>query len=166
MPSGLLGELAEQTRKMAGRARRRIAGRARIALFIWNLQGARARQALTRTAPAGAPRWTRWYHSGQNEKPLILLAYNILPMPAKRILIIEDDAKLAELVRLYLERDGYRITIAHDGREGLALARQRLPDLVILDLMLPGLAGGEILKQLRSESPVPIIMLTAKATED
>jgi len=87
-------------------------------------------------------------------------------MPARRVLVIEDDVKLADLVRMYLERDGYRVNVCHDGREGLALARQRPPDLIILDLMLPGLSGVEICKQLRRDSQVPIIMLTARSTEE
>jgi DNA-binding response OmpR family regulator len=87
-------------------------------------------------------------------------------MPARRVLVVEDDVKLADLVRMYLERDGYRVNVCHDGREGLAMARQRPPDLIILDLMLPGLSGVEICKQLRRDSQVPIIMLTARSTEE
>lgn len=87
-------------------------------------------------------------------------------MAARRVLIIEDDVKLADLVRMYLERDGYRVTVAHEGREGLGLARNGRPDLIILDLMLPGMSGSEICRSLRRESEVPIIMLTARTTED
>jgi DNA-binding response OmpR family regulator len=89
-----------------------------------------------------------------------------MDMAARRVLIIEDDVKLADLVRMYLERDGYRVTVAHEGREGLGLARHGGPDLIILDLMLPGMSGSEICRTLRRESEVPIIMLTARTTED
>jgi DNA-binding response OmpR family regulator len=84
----------------------------------------------------------------------------------RKLLIIEDDPKLAELVRLYLERDGYLVTITHDGRSGLDLARRLQPHLILLDLMLPHLTGTDLCKLLRAESNVPIIMLTAKSTED
>ncbi len=78
------------------------------------------------------------------------------------ILIIEDDTRIAEWVRLYFERAGYLAEVAHDGRTGLDLARRLAPDLIILDLTLPGLDGVELCKILRRESDVPIIMLTAR----
>jgi DNA-binding response OmpR family regulator len=84
---------------------------------------------------------------------------------SRKVLIIEDDKKLAELVRLYLERDGYRVSVVHDGRAGMDAARHSHPDLVILDLMLPRLNGLDLCRTLRAESEVPIIMLTAKSTE-
>ncbi|KSV18981.1 transcriptional regulator [Dehalococcoides mccartyi] len=83
-----------------------------------------------------------------------------------RILIVEDDAKTVELVRLYLARDGYRVLAASDGITGLNIARQNKPDLIILDIMLPGMNGIEICRQLRLESGVPVIMLTAKTSDD
>lgn len=86
-----------------------------------------------------------------------------------RLVIVEDDHKTADLLRLYLERDGHQVATAFDGREGLDLIRRRPPDLVILDLMLPSLHGLDICHALRSEYPspgIPIIMLTAKATEE
>lgn len=88
---------------------------------------------------------------------------------SQRILIVEDDPKAAELVRLYLEREGHQVMVAHDGRLGLDLARTRQPDLIVLDLMLPGISGVEICRTLRAETPppgIPIIMLTARSTED
>ncbi|MEQ4488143.1 MAG: response regulator transcription factor [Dehalococcoides mccartyi] len=85
---------------------------------------------------------------------------------AARILIVEDDAKTVELVRLYLARDGYRVLAASDGITGLNIARQNKPDLIILDIMLPGMNGIEICRQLRLESGVPVIMLTAKTSDD
>lgn len=83
----------------------------------------------------------------------------------RRILVVEDDHKTAELVKLYLERDGYHVLTAYDGLEGLELARDGNPDLVVLDLLLPGINGMDVCRQLRQESDVPIIMLTAMSTE-
>ena len=80
------------------------------------------------------------------------------------VLIIEDDKRIANWVRVYFERAGFSAEVAHDGESGLALARRLFPDLVILDLMLPGLDGVELCRILRRESDVPIIMLTARET--
>ena len=85
---------------------------------------------------------------------------------AKTVLIVEDDPNTVEIVRLYLERDGHRVLTASDGSDGLRLAREALPDLVVLDLMLPGLDGMEICRILREESEVPIVMLTARVEEE
>ncbi|MEJ2039139.1 MAG: response regulator [Desulfosarcinaceae bacterium] len=84
---------------------------------------------------------------------------------AHTILIIEDDPNTAELVRLYLEREGFRAMTAAEGDTGLALAREHCPHLVILDLMLPRMDGWEICRRLRQESEVPVIMLTARGEE-
>lgn len=81
------------------------------------------------------------------------------------ILIIEDEPKIAKLARDYLEKYGYRALIATDGPAGLAAARRESPDLVVLDLLLPGMDGREVCRRLRAESSVPIIMLTALAEE-
>ena len=86
-------------------------------------------------------------------------------MADKRVLVVDDDAKTVELVKLYLSRDGYRVLIAYDGVEALRLARESRPDLIVLDLMLPGINGLEVCRILRAESDVPIIMLTAKTTQ-
>ena len=83
----------------------------------------------------------------------------------RRILVVEDDHKTAELVKLYLERDGYQVMTAYDGLQGLDLARDGSPDLVVLDLLLPGINGMDVCRKLRQESDVPIIMLTAMSTE-
>jgi len=80
------------------------------------------------------------------------------------VLIIEDNERIANWVRVYFERAGFSAEVAHDGVSGLALARRLFPDLVILDLMLPGLDGVELCRILRRESDVPIIMLTARET--
>jgi DNA-binding response OmpR family regulator len=84
----------------------------------------------------------------------------------RKILVVDDDKKMVELIRLYLERDGYRVLPAYDGRQALDLARQRAPDLIVLDLMLPAVDGLDVCRILRAESKVPIIMLTARTTED
>ena len=86
-------------------------------------------------------------------------------MAGKRVLVVDDDVKTVELVKLYLNRDGYRVLTAYDGVEALRLAREGHPDLIVLDLMLPGIDGLEVCRTLRSESDVPIIMLTAKTTD-
>src|SRR5436190_3700638 len=83
-----------------------------------------------------------------------------------KILIVDDDRKTADLIRLYLERDGFQALIAHDGRLALDLARQKRPDLIVLDLMLPTVDGLDVCRILRAESRVPIIMLTARVTEE
>jgi DNA-binding response OmpR family regulator len=84
----------------------------------------------------------------------------------RKILVVDDDRKTAELIRLYLERDRYRVVVAHDGRQALELARAKIPDLVVLDLMLPEVDGLDVCKILQLESRVPIIMLTARTTEE
>jgi DNA-binding response OmpR family regulator len=84
----------------------------------------------------------------------------------RTILVIEDDHKTVELIRLYLERDEYHVLEANEGKMGLEMARRAHPDLIILDLMLPRLDGLEVCRMLRAESDIPIIMLTARTTED
>ena len=81
---------------------------------------------------------------------------------AKTILIVEDDFNIADLLRLYLEKDGYTVHMAPDGSKGVELFRQVKPDLVLLDLMLPVLDGWGVLRSIRAESDCPVIMLTAK----
>jgi DNA-binding response OmpR family regulator len=83
-----------------------------------------------------------------------------------KILIVDDDRKTVDLLRLYLEKDGYQVLAAHDGRQALELTRQRRPDLIVLDLMLPTVDGLDVCRILRAESRTPIIMLTARTTED
>ena len=87
-------------------------------------------------------------------------------MANKRVLVVDDDKKTVELVKLYLDRDGYKVLVAYDGVEALRLARENHPDLIVLDLMLPGLDGLKVCNALRTESDVPIIMLTARTTEE
>ena len=81
---------------------------------------------------------------------------------AERILVIEDEERIAQFVKRGLIYEGYRVDVAYDGPSGLQMAREQLPDLVILDWMLPGLDGLEVCRRLRAASDVPILMLTAK----
>ena len=87
-------------------------------------------------------------------------------MAGKKVLVVDDDEKTVELVKLYLNRDGYRVITAYEGEDALRLAREAHPDLIVLDLMLPGINGLEICRTLRKESDVPIIMLTAMTTDE
>ncbi|CAO1653162.1 response regulator transcription factor [Salinibacterium sp. NSLL150] len=82
-----------------------------------------------------------------------------------RILIVEDEPSLSEPLAFLLEREGYETTIAEDGLAGLAEFDRNGADLILLDLMLPGLAGTEVCREIRTRSSVPIIMLTAKDSE-
>ena len=81
---------------------------------------------------------------------------------AKSILIVEDDNNIADLLRMYLEKEGYQATIAADGTQGIDLYRKLRPDLVLLDIMLPGVDGWGVLRAIRQDSQTPVIMLTAK----
>lgn len=81
------------------------------------------------------------------------------------ILVVDDEAKIVRLARDYLERSQYRVLAAADGRTALAIARQEKPDLVVLDLNLPGMDGLDVCRTLRRETDVPVIMLTARAEE-
>ncbi|HIS16928.1 MAG TPA: response regulator transcription factor [Candidatus Scatomorpha merdavium] len=80
----------------------------------------------------------------------------------KKALVIEDDKNIAELLRLYLEKDGFEVSIAPDGGKGLQLAEDEHPDVVLLDIMLPVMDGWQVCREIRRTSQVPIIMLTAK----
>ena len=86
--------------------------------------------------------------------------------PNKKIVVIDDEPSVQEVVRGYLEKDGYLVYVAGNGRDGLALAESKKPGLIVLDLMLPDVSGEEICREIRSRSDVPILMLTAKASED
>ncbi len=82
-----------------------------------------------------------------------------------KILVVEDDPKMADLLVMYLEREGYAVLRAADGRTAIDEARRRRPDLVVLDLMLPEVDGLDVCRVLRAESDVAIILLTARSTE-
>jgi DNA-binding response OmpR family regulator len=86
-------------------------------------------------------------------------------MDETRILIVEDEASIAEVVSLYLKRAGFQVQIASDGRQAIALFEKQTPDFVILDLMLPQMDGLSLTRWLRDRSNVPIIMLTARREE-
>ena len=81
---------------------------------------------------------------------------------AKKALVVEDDGNIAELLRLYLEKDGFEVFQAADGGEGLRMAREKSPDLILLDIMMPVMDGWLVCSEIRKTSRVPIIMLTAK----
>ena len=82
------------------------------------------------------------------------------------VLIVEDDKNIAELLQLYLEKQGYAVTVAADGGQGLTKFRSIQPDLVLLDVMMPVMDGWAVCRTIRSESDTPVIMLTAKAELD
>lgn len=82
-----------------------------------------------------------------------------------RVLIIEDEVRLVEVLTWYLQKDGCDVLAAYDGETGLAMAREQMPNAVILDLMLPGMDGLEVCRRIRQESRVPILMLTARDAE-
>jgi DNA-binding response OmpR family regulator len=84
---------------------------------------------------------------------------------AGNILVVEDEPNIAEVVGLYLRRAGYRVELARDGRAALEALNRSLPDLVVLDLMLPGVDGYAITRQLRDRGDTPIIMVTARRDE-
>jgi two-component system response regulator RegX3 len=90
-----------------------------------------------------------------------------LPTPAEtaRILVVEDEESLADTVRYNLEREGYAVTVATDGRRAIERFRAESPSLIILDLMLPEMSGLDVCRVIRAESTVPIIMVTAKDSE-
>jgi len=87
-------------------------------------------------------------------------------MADAKILVVDDDKKIVDLVTLYLKKDGYHVLAAYDGQQALELARRKQPDLVVLDLMLPQVDGMDVCRILRAESPLPIIMLTGRSTDD
>jgi len=84
----------------------------------------------------------------------------------KKIVVIDDEPSVQEVVRAYLEKDGYVVFVAGNGVDGLKLSEKMKPALVVLDLMLPDVSGEEICREIRSRSDVPILMLTAKVSED
>ena len=81
----------------------------------------------------------------------------------KRVLIIDDDKHISELLRLYFEKDGFNVTAGYTGDTVLPLVRAVNPDVIILDLMLPGMSGFDVIRELRRESDVPVLMLTARS---
>src|SRR5919106_76577 len=110
------------------------------------------RMPIAVSAPAGPMR------AGGDARPSTMR-----PMP--RILVVDDEPKIVRLVRDYLEHGGFEVQIARNGREALMRARTEHPDLVVLDLGLPGLDGLDVTRSLRRDSGVPLIMLTARDSE-
>src|SRR5690348_14448006 len=86
-------------------------------------------------------------------------------MSDKTILVVDDERHIVNLIKLYLENEGYHVEVAYDGTDGLQRIRVLRPALVVLDLMLPGIDGFEICRIVRRESDVPILMLTARADD-
>ena len=85
---------------------------------------------------------------------------------AIKVLVVEDDRNIAELLEMYLKKEGYEPVLAYDGGKGLELYRSEKPDLVLLDIMMPVMDGYAVCRAIRTESKVPIIMLTAKGETD
>ncbi len=85
---------------------------------------------------------------------------------SKTVLVVDDEARLVNLVKAYLEQGGFRVVTAKNGRDALFLARQEKPDLILLDIMMPEMDGHEFLRIHRQERPTPIILLTAKVAEE
>lgn len=86
-------------------------------------------------------------------------------MEKKTILVVEDEKAIADILVFNLEREGYATLAAYDGNDGLRLAQEGAPDLILLDVMLPGIDGFEVCKRVRADSDTPIIMLTAREEE-
>ncbi len=84
----------------------------------------------------------------------------------QRILVVDDDVNVRDVVRRYLEHAGYRVELADNGEQALRIAEDAEPDLVVLDLMLPGIGGLEVCRRLRQRGQVPVVMLTARGEED
>ena len=79
-----------------------------------------------------------------------------------KVLIVDDDKNICDLLRLYLEKDGYSVILSHDGEEAVVKFNALKPDMVLLDIMLPGIDGWQVCREIRKKSNVPIIMITAK----
>ena len=86
-------------------------------------------------------------------------------MAARKILVIDDEPLITESLEYSLQQEGFQVMVAHHGDEALKIAREEAPDLIVLDIMLPGMDGWEVCRQLRQASTVPIIMLTARGQE-
>ena len=83
-------------------------------------------------------------------------------MASGKILVVDDDRNICELLRLYIEKEGFEVAIANDGRKALEMFESEKPDLIMLDIMLPELDGWQVCREIRKKSQCPIIMLTAK----
>lgn len=83
-------------------------------------------------------------------------------MTVNNILVVDDEKQIVDIVKAYLDKEGFRVVVAYDGRSALELVQRKPPDLIVLDLMLPGVSGWDICRILRRKSNIPIIMLTAR----
>lgn len=83
-------------------------------------------------------------------------------MMGKKILVVDDEKPIADILKFNLEKEGFEIVMAHDGDEAIEKANEEQPDMVLLDIMLPGKDGLEVCREIRKSSEMPIIMLTAK----
>ncbi len=79
-----------------------------------------------------------------------------------QVLVVDDDVHICELIRLYLEKDGFRVALSHDGRKAVEAFKELAPDIVVLDIMLPGIDGWQVCREIRRFSQIPIIMLSAR----
>ena len=84
-------------------------------------------------------------------------------MSLGKVLVVDDDKNICDLLRLYLEKEGYGVILSHDGEEAIVKFNALKPDIVLLDIMLPGLDGWQVCREIRKKSNVPIIMVTAKS---
>jgi DNA-binding response OmpR family regulator len=100
-------------------------------------------------------------NSGERDKINLNLPLDMRKM-ARKILVVDDEKRIVEILKAYLEREGYQVITAYDGRSALELAWSHTPDLIILDLMLPEVSGWDVCRELRQKSDVPVIMLTAR----
>src|SRR5699024_8461721 len=83
----------------------------------------------------------------------------------QKILVVDDEKPIADILKFNLEKEGYEVTCAHDGNDAIALAEEIKPDIILLDIMLPGKDGNEVCREVRKTQSMPIIMLTAKDSE-
>src|SRR5689334_10859127 len=110
------------------------------------------------TVPAGCEDPMKEPSSSADVRPIVTVK--------SRILVVDDNLRTQDAIALYLRHAGYEVDVAATGPDALAMAAARAPDLIVLDLMLPGLGGIDVCHTLRQRTDVPIIMVTAKATED
>ena len=120
---------------------------------------------LLRTGKAETDQQRAAYNQNVPARYAILGKMRYTTPMQERILIVDDEPKIVKLTRDYLEKDGYRVISAADGPSALTAARREKPDLIVLDLMLPGMDGWEVCRLLRRDSDTPIIMLTARSEE-
>lgn len=88
------------------------------------------------------------------------------PVATAHVLLVDDDIELVALLRAYLEGDGFKVSVAHDGESALASLARRPPDIVVVDVMMPGYSGIEVLRRIRVRSSLPVLMLTARGDDD